>query len=174
MKAWHQPRYSADSGDEQAETCHAPNVESGHQALAVVASSLSNNGNGSSPGESRQELPHRQGQSGQYQSDGDEVAGVLRDKTNANGPQAQPKNPNYWDDPDALQAVCSSPSVGASAWGERLQLSSSFAPVSEAEEEALVLAVGMSGDYMLSLFRAYAPHNVLTFMHFARRHCLQA
>lgn len=60
--------------------------------------------------------------------------------------------------------------MSACAWGERLHLSSNFVSVSEAEEEALVLAVG-AGDYILSLFRAYAPHNVLTFMRYARQHC---
>lgn len=166
----HQPQNSAVSGDEQVDISRTHSLQ---QPLAVAASSSSNNKNGSSPGSSQQ-LPQCKGQPGQYQSDGDKVAGVLHEETDANGRQVQTKNPNCWDGRDALQALCASPSVSASAWSERLQLSNGFVPVSEAEEEALVLAVGMSGDYMLSLFRAYAPHDVLTFMHFARRHCLKA
>lgn len=169
--ALEQPQNSALSNDEQADSSRTHSLQNGQQPLTVAASSSSGNENGSSPGMSSQHLPQGKGQPGQHWSGEDEVAGVLHD---TNGPQAQPQNPDCWDGPDALQALCASPSVSASAWSERLQLPNGYVPVSEAEEEALVLAVGMSGDYMLSLFRAYAPHDVLTFMHFARRHCLKA
>ena len=172
--SWDQPQRSAESGDEQAAASSTGSEQNEREALAAAASCSFNNGNGSSPGNSNQELAQHGGQPGQYQSNEDEVAGVLQDETDANGPPARPKDLQYWHEPAVLQAVCVSPSVSICTWGERLQLSSNFVPVSEAEEEALVLAVGASGDFMLSLFRAYAPHNILTFMHFARRHCIQA
>lgn len=171
--SWDQPQHSVDSGHDQAATPSRDcGKENGHTPLAAVASSFSNIAN--SINSTSQELSQTEGQSGQYQSDEDEVAGALHDETDANGPPARTKDPHYWHEPAVLQAVCGSPSVSAGAWGDRLQLSSSFVAVSEAEEEALVLAVGSSGDYLLSLFRAYAPHNVVTFMHYARRHCQQS
>ena len=170
--SWDQARHSGGSGDDQAAApSRGSSKENGRAPLAAVASSSSNNGNASGSNSNSPGLSQNEGQSGQYQSDEDEVAGALHDETDANGPSGQTKDPHYWHEPAVLQAVCGSSSVSARAWGERLHLSSSFVPVSDAEEEALVLAVGASGDYMLSLFRAYAPHNVLTFMRYARRHC---
>ena len=170
-----QPQHSSESGNDQAATpSGGGGKENGRTPLAAVATSSFNNASSIySNDSSSQELLQNEGQSGQYQSDEDEVAGALHDETDANGPSAQTKDPQYWHEPAVLQAVCGSLSVSAGAWGDRLQLSSSFVPVSQAEEEALVLAVGSSGDYLLSLFRAYAPHNVVTFMHYARRHCQQ-
>ena len=171
-----QPQHSSESGrkTQSVTPSRGSGKENGNTPLGAVASSLSHKANGvNSSDNSRQEVSQNEGQSGHYQSDEDEVAGALQDETDANGPPARTKDPRYWHEPAVLQAVCGNPSVSAGAWGDRLQLSSSFVAVSEAEEEALVLAVGASGDYLLSLFRAYAPHNVVTFMHYARRHCHQ-
>ena len=169
-----QPQHSGGSGDDKAAAPSRGSTKGdGPAPLAAVAVSSSHSGNGSGGNNSSQEQSQSEGQPSQYQSDEDEVAGALQDETDAHGPPARTKDPHYWHEPSVLQAVCGSPSVSACAWGERLQLSSDFVPVLEFEEEALVLAIGASGDYMLSLFRAYAPHNVLTFMRYARRHCQQ-
>ena len=169
-----QPQGSNGLGDDQAAAPSRGNSKgNGCAPLAAIAAPSSSSGNGSGCNNSSQEQSQHEGQPTQYQSNEDEVAGALHDETDANGPPAQTKDPHYWHEPSVLQAVCGSPSVSACGWGERLQLSSDVVPISESEEEALVLAIGASGDYMLSLFRAYAPHNVLTFMHYARRHCQQ-
>lgn len=170
---WDKPQHSGRSGDNQAATpSRSSSKKHGRASSAAESPSSSSSGNDSGCNDSSQERSH-EGQPSQYQSNQDEVAGALHDETDANDPPAQTKDPHYWHEPATLQTVCGSPPVSACAWGERLQLSSDFVPVSEVEEEALVLAIGASGDYMLSLFRAYAPHNVLTFMHYARRHCQQ-
>ncbi len=110
-----QPQHNSESGNDQAAT---PNrgggKESGRTPLAALASSSSNSANGFNSGNSSShELSQDEGQSGQYQSDEDEVAGALHDEADANGPPARTKDPHYWHEPAVLPAVCGSPSVGA-------------------------------------------------------------
>ena len=165
---------TAKSNHDPAASSHADSSHSRQEVQVDSAWQQSHNSNGSANIGSRRKLPRDTEHSPQHQSVDDEVAGVLHDDAHSDRHPSQAKDPQVWHEATVLQAICGSPSVSAEAWGERLQLPSDFAAVSEAEEEALVLAVSTSGDYMLSLFRAYAPHNVLTFMQFARRRCLQS
>ena len=115
-------------------------------------------------------------QDGQERSGEDEVAGVLQADTNAQSTEesaTEAKEPQLWTEPSVLQCLCDSPSVSADTWGERLKLPDVFAYFTEDEEDCMVMAACKPDSKMLSLFRAYAPHNVLTFMRFARLFCLE-
>ncbi len=83
------------------------------------------------------------------------------------------KEPQLWSEPSVLQCLCDSPSVSADTWGERLKLPDEFVCFTDHEEDCMVMAACKPDSKMLSLFRAYAPHNILTFMRFARLFSLE-
>lgn len=165
---------SAESKHKHAASSHPDSSQSRQQAQLDSAWQQSHDSNGSAKIGKRRQSSRDSRHSPQHESVDDEVAGVLHDDTHSDRHPSQAKDPQHWHEPTVLTAICGNPSVSAEAWSEKLQLPTYFAPLSEADEEALVLAVSTPGDYMLSLFRAYAPHNVLTFMQFARRHSLQS
>ena len=72
-----------------------------------------------------------------------------------------------WSDPSALQYLHEHSAMGSRDLGKRLQLPEGFETIHQAEEERLVMAGCQSTD-MLCLFRAYAAHDSLTFIKFAR------
>ena len=112
---------------------------------------------------------------GQERSGEDEVAGALQGEADADrqppDDTTEAKEAQLWSEPSVLQCLCDSPSVSADAWGEKLKLPDDFGCISESEEDSLVMAACKPDSNMLSLFRAYAPHSILTFMRYARLWC---
>ena len=110
---------------------------------------------------------------GQERSGDNEVAGALQDESDADRQveHSESKEPKLWNEPSVLQCLCDSPGASANTWGEKLKLAVEFGLISEEEEDCLVLAGCKHDGNMLSLFRAYAPHNILTFVRFARLYC---
>lgn len=72
-----------------------------------------------------------------------------------------------WSDPSVLQYLHENSAMASIDLGKQLQLPEGFECVDQAEEDRLVLA-GCQSTEMLCLFRAYAAHDALTFIKFAR------
>ena len=110
-----------------------------------------------------------------FESRDDEVAGTLQNNdhpsSNTQSKGSSSNDPVDWGDDGVLRCLCESTNVSAESWGERLQLPRSFESISDKQEERLVMAACKADGKMLPLFRAYAPHNVLTFVRFARLYC---
>lgn len=128
--------------------------------------------------DSQKSAEQKNAQDGQERSGEDEVAGALQgeaetDKQSSEESATVAKEPQLWSEPSVLQCLCDRPSVSADTWGERLKLPDEFVCCTEDEEDCMVMAACKPGSKMVSLFRAYAPHNVLTFMRFARLFSLE-
>lgn len=78
-----------------------------------------------------------------------------------------------WSDSSVLQFLHEHSAMSFAELGERLQVPQDFSPIGKVEEDSLVLAACRQHT-MLSLFRAYAPHDVLMFISFARKCCWQS
>lgn len=177
-------RSSKEGGTDMASVSHA---RSGQRDLAD--SGVSSDGHaaaqpqGSHNGTDRSGDQHDKGLSseqknardGQERSGEDEVAGALQGEADADRqpPEdtTEAKEAQLWSEPSVLQCLCDSPSISADAWGEKLKLPDDFGCISESEEDSLVMAACKPDSNMLSLFRAYAPHSILTFMRYARLWC---
>ncbi len=127
---------------------------------------------------SQKSSEQKNAQDGQERSGEDEVAGTLQGEADTNKQSSQEsatdaKEPQLWSEPSVLQCLCDSPSVSADTWGERLKLPDEFVCFTDHEEDCMVMAACKPDSKMLSLFRAYAPHNILTFMRFARLFSLE-
>ncbi|KAL0038130.1 hypothetical protein WJX79_004071 [Trebouxia sp. C0005] len=123
--------------------------------------------------DSQKSSEQKNAQDGQERSGEDEVAGTLQGEADTNKQSTEKsadkaKEPQLWSEPSVLQCLCDRPSVSADTWGERLKLPDAFVCCTQDEEDCMVIAACKPDSKMLSLFRAYAPHNVLTFMRFAR------
>ncbi len=128
--------------------------------------------------DSQKSSEQKNAQDGQERSGEDEVAGALQGEADTNEQSSEEsatevKEPQLWSEPSVLQCLCDSPSVSADTWGERLKLPDEFVCFPEDEEDCMVMAACKTDSKMLSLFRAYAPHNILTFMRFARLFALE-
>lgn len=130
------------------------------------------------PDHSQKSSEQKNAHDGQERSGEDEVAGVLQGKADTNQQSSEEsateaKEPQLWSEQSVLQCLCDSPSVSADTWGERLKLPDEFVCFTTDEEDCMVMAACKPDSKMLSLFRAYAPHNILTFMRFARLFSLE-
>ncbi|DBA92880.1 TPA: hypothetical protein ACH3X1_003051 [Trebouxia sp. C0004] len=128
--------------------------------------------------DSQKSPEQKNAQDGQERSGEDEVAGALQGEADSNKQSSEEKSteakePHLWSEPSVLQCLCDSPSVSADTWGERLKLPDEFVCFSDDEEDCMVMAACKPDSKMLSLFRAYAPHNILTFMRFVRLFSLE-
>ncbi len=127
---------------------------------------------------SQKSSEQKNAQDGQERSGEDEVAGTLHGEADTNEQSSEESateahEPQLWSEPSVLQCLCDSPSFSADTWGERLELPDEFVCCTEDEEDCMVMAACKPDSKMLSLFRAYAPHNILTFMRFARLFSLE-
>ena len=86
--------------------------------------------------------------------------------------QDKPNAPHSWGDALVLQFLHEHSAMSPEDVGKQLQVPDDFCQIVESEEDSLVLAACRHRN-MLSLFRAYAAHDILKFISFARLYCCQ-
>lgn len=86
-----------------------------------------------------------------------------QDKSNA---------PHSWGDALVLQFLHEHSAMSPEDVSKQLQVPDDFRQIVKSEEDSLVLAACRHRN-MLSLFRAYAAHDILNFISFARLYCCQ-
>lgn len=80
--------------------------------------------------------------------------------------------PGNWNASSVLQFLHEHSAMSSKEVGKRVQVPDDFSPISQSEEDSLIIAACRHSN-MLSLFWAYAAHDVLTFISFARLYCCQ-
>lgn len=151
----------ADRGKDDTAAATQPNqvvsASSGDKGLKASSESQRPASNGSEP---TKQSNHAN--SDEQQRDVPSHKSALEEQQNKQG------IPHSWDDATVLQFLHEHSAMSSEEVVEKLQMPSGFVSIDSSEEDCLVLAACRQSS-MLSMFRAYAPYNVLQFISFARK-----
>lgn len=157
----------ANRGKDDTAAATQPNKVASHSPgdNGIRASSQSQRpaSNGSEPTE----------QSSHGADDGEQQRDVPSHKSALEDQQNKQGIPHSWTDATVLQFLHEHSALSSEEMVEKLQMPGEFVQIDSSEEDCLVLAACRQSS-MLSLFRAYAPHNVLRFISIARMNFSQS